>query len=95
VAADVEEGAAVAEAILKAVEVVADIVEGAKPLDKAEGDLLAEGRWGSWPKLHSGRSGMLLHVGRQLLWYFEDSSHRDGLLEGLIGEQRRVRLEIG
>jgi hypothetical protein len=28
-------------------------------------------------------------------WYFEDSSHRDCLLEGLVGEQRRVRLEIG
>jgi hypothetical protein len=28
-------------------------------------------------------------------WYFEDSSHRDGLTEGLVGEQRRVRLEIG
>jgi hypothetical protein len=28
-------------------------------------------------------------------WYFEDSSHRDGLSEGLAGEQRRVWLEIG
>jgi hypothetical protein len=28
-------------------------------------------------------------------WYFEDSSHRDGLSEGLVGEQRRVRLETG
>jgi hypothetical protein len=27
--------------------------------------------------------------------YFEDCSHRDGLSEGIVGEQRRVRLEIG
>jgi hypothetical protein len=27
-------------------------------------------------------------------WYFDDSSHRDGLSEGLVREQRRVRLEI-
>jgi hypothetical protein len=37
----------------------------------------------------------LPHGGRQLSWYFEDSSNWDGLLEGLIGEQRWVRLEIG
>jgi hypothetical protein len=30
-----------------------------------------------------------------LSWYFEDSSHRDGLSEGLVKEQQRVRLEIG
>jgi hypothetical protein len=42
VAADIEEGAAIAEAILEVVEVVADAVEGAEPLDKAGGDLLAE-----------------------------------------------------
>jgi hypothetical protein len=38
---------------------------------------------------------MLLHGGRQLSWYFDDSSHRDGLSEGLVGEQRWIRLEIG
>jgi hypothetical protein len=37
----------------------------------------------------------LPHVGCQLSWYFEDSSHRDGLSEGLVGEQQRVWLEIG
>jgi hypothetical protein len=42
VAADVEEGAAVAKAVLEAVKVVTDAVEGAEPLDKAGGDLLAE-----------------------------------------------------
>jgi hypothetical protein len=94
-AADVEEGAAVAKAVLKAVEVVADAVEGAKPLDKAGCDLLTEGRWGSRPELHSGRCRTFPHGGRQLSWYFEDSSHRDGLSEGLAGEQRWVRLEIG
>jgi hypothetical protein len=44
VAADVEEGAAVVEAVLEVGQVVADAVEGAEPLDKAEGDLLAESR---------------------------------------------------
>jgi hypothetical protein len=44
VAADVEEGAAVAEAILEVGQVVADAVEGAEPLDEAGGDLLAESR---------------------------------------------------
>jgi hypothetical protein len=44
VAVDVEEGAAVAEAILKVGQVVADAVEGAEPLDEAGGDLLAESR---------------------------------------------------
>jgi hypothetical protein len=44
VAADVEEGAAVAEAILEVGQVVADAVEGAKPPDKAGGDLLAKSR---------------------------------------------------
>jgi hypothetical protein len=34
-------------------------------------------------------------VSLHMSWYFEDSSYRDGLTEGLVGEQRRVRLEIG
>jgi hypothetical protein len=42
VAADVEEGAAVTEAILEVGQVIADAVKGAEPLDKAGGDLLAE-----------------------------------------------------
>jgi hypothetical protein len=29
----------------------------------------------------------LPHGGRQLSWYFEDSSHVDGLMEGLIRVQ--------
>jgi hypothetical protein len=95
VAADVEEGAAVPEAILEAGTVVANAVEGAESLDKVEGDLFAEGRWGSWPELHSGHCRTLPHDGRQLSWYFEDSSHGDGLTEGLNGVQRWVRLEIG
>jgi hypothetical protein len=95
VAANVKEGTAVVEAVLEAGEVVADVVEGAEPLDKAGGDLLAESRWQSRPELHSGRCRTLPHGGRQLSWYFEDSSHRDGLTEGLAGEQRWVRLEIG
>jgi hypothetical protein len=44
VAADVEEGAAVVKAVLEVGQVVADAVEGAEPLDKAGGDLLAESR---------------------------------------------------
>jgi hypothetical protein len=44
VAVDVEEGAAIAEAILEAGKVVADAVECAEPLDKAGGDLLIESR---------------------------------------------------
>jgi hypothetical protein len=36
VAADVEEGAAIAETVLEAGEVVFDAVEGAKPQDKDE-----------------------------------------------------------
>jgi hypothetical protein len=32
--------------------------------------------------------------GHQLLWYFGDSSHGDGLTEGLDDLQRRVWLEI-
>jgi hypothetical protein len=87
VAADVEEGAAVAEAVLEAGEVVVDAVEGAEPLDKAGGDLLAEGRWGSRPELHSGRCRALPHGGCQLSWYFGDSSHGDVLTEGLDGVQ--------
>jgi hypothetical protein len=91
---DVEEGAAVAEAVLEAGEIVADAVEGARPLDKAEGDLLTESQWGSWPELHSGHCRMLPHGGRQLSWYFGDSSHGYGLTEGLDGVQRRVWLKI-
>jgi hypothetical protein len=37
----------------------------------------------------------LPHGGRQLSWYFEDNTHGDSLTEGLVGVQRRVRLEIG
>jgi hypothetical protein len=44
VAADAEEGAAVIEAVLEVGQVVADTVEGAKPPDKARGDLLTESR---------------------------------------------------
>jgi hypothetical protein len=44
VAANVEEGATVVEAILEVGQVVADAVKGAKPPDKAGGDLLAESR---------------------------------------------------
>jgi hypothetical protein len=44
VAADVEEGATVAEAILEVGQVVVDAVEGAEPLDKAGGDLFTESR---------------------------------------------------
>jgi hypothetical protein len=94
VATDIEEGAAITEAVLEAGEVVADAVEGAEPLDKAGGDLLAESRYGSQSKLHSGRCRVLPHGGRQLSWYFGDSSHRDGLTEGLNGVQRGVRLKI-
>jgi hypothetical protein len=94
-AADIEEGAAVAEAVLEAGEVVAEAVEGVVPLDKAEGNLLTESRWGSRPEHHSGRCPMMPHGGRQLSWYFEDSSHGDGLTEGLKGVQQRVQLEIG
>jgi hypothetical protein len=47
VAADIEEGAVVAEAILKVVEVVTEAVDAAEPPDKARGDLLADSRWGS------------------------------------------------
>jgi hypothetical protein len=43
VAADVEEGAAVAKAILKVGQVVIDAVEGAEPPDEAGGDLLTGG----------------------------------------------------
>jgi hypothetical protein len=47
VAADVKEGAAVAEAILEAGQIVVDTVKGAEPLDKAGGNLLTESRWRS------------------------------------------------
>jgi hypothetical protein len=94
VAADVEEGAAIAEAVLEAGKIVTDAVKGAEPLDKARGDLLAESRCRSRPELYSGCCRALPHGGRQLSWYFGDSSHGDGLTEGLNGVQRRVRLEI-
>jgi hypothetical protein len=94
VAADVEEEAAIAEAVLEAGEVVADAVEGAEPLDKAGGDLLTKSQCGSRPELHSGRCHALPHGGRQLSWYFGDSSHGGGLTKGLDGVQRQVRLEI-
>jgi hypothetical protein len=95
VAADVEEGAVVAEAVLEAGEIVTDAVKGAEPLDKAGGDLLAESRWGSQPELHSGRCRTLPHGGRQLSWYFGDSSHGGGLTEGIDGVQRWVQIGIG
>jgi hypothetical protein len=41
VAADIEERAIVTEAVLEVGQVVIDAVEGAKPPDKARGDLLA------------------------------------------------------
>jgi hypothetical protein len=87
VATDVEEGAVVAEAILEAGKIVADAVEGAKPPDKAGGDLLVESQCKSWPELYYGRCRALPHGGRQLSWYFGDSSHGDGLTEGLDGVQ--------
>jgi hypothetical protein len=93
-AADIEEGAVVAEAVLETGKIVADAVEGAKPPDKARGDLLAESRRRSQPKHYSGRYHALPHGGHQLSWYFGDSSHGDGLTEGLDGVQRRVQLEI-
>jgi hypothetical protein len=85
VAADVEEGAAIAEAVLEASKIVADAVEGGESLDEARGDLLAESRWGSRPELHSSHRRALPHSGRQLSWDFSDSSHGDGLTEGLDG----------
>jgi hypothetical protein len=94
VATDVEEGATVAKAVLEAGKIVTDTVEGVNPLDKAGGDLLAESRWGSWPELNSGRRRALPHGGRQLSWDFSDSSHGDGLMEGLDGVRRWVQLEI-
>jgi hypothetical protein len=94
VAADVEEGAAVAEAILEAGKIVADAVKCAKPLDKTGGDLLAESRCGSRPELHSDRYRALPHGGRQLSWDFGDNSHGGGLTEGLDDVQRWVWLEI-
>jgi hypothetical protein len=70
VAADVEEGAAVTEAVLEVGQVVADAVKGAEPLDKARSDLLTESRWGSWPELDSGRRRALPHGGcySKMMW---------------------------
>jgi hypothetical protein len=73
VAADVEEGAAVAEPALEVGQVIVDAVEGAEPLDEAGGDLLAGG---SRPELDSAHHRALPHGGRQLSWEFGDSSHR-------------------
>jgi hypothetical protein len=74
VAADVEEGAAT-EAVPEAVQAIADAVEGAEPLDEAEGDPLTGDRGGSRPELDSARRRALPHGGRQLSWEFGDSSH--------------------
>jgi hypothetical protein len=46
VAANVEEGAAVAEAVIEADEVVADAVEGAESPDKSEGNVSRRGSMG-------------------------------------------------
>jgi hypothetical protein len=94
VAADIEEGAAIAEAVLEAGQVIADAVEGAKPLDEAGGDPLAGNRWGSRPELDSSRCRAFPHGGRQLSWEFRDGSHGDGLSEGLDGVRRWVWLGI-
>jgi hypothetical protein len=94
VAANIEEGATIAEAILEAGKIVANAVEGAKPPNEAEGDLLTESQWGSWPEHYFGHRCALPHGGRQLSWDFSDSSLGDGLLEGLDGVRRWVRLEI-
>jgi hypothetical protein len=72
VAADVEEGATVAESVLEVGQVVVDAVEGAEPPDEAGGDLLAGG---SRPELDSARRRALPHGGRQLSREFRDSSH--------------------
>jgi hypothetical protein len=37
---------------------------------------------------------VLPHGGRQLSWYFSDSSHGNGLTEGLDGVRQWVRLKI-
>jgi hypothetical protein len=94
VAADVEEGATIAEAVLEACQVVTDAVEGAEPPDEAGGDPLAGSRWGSRLELDFGHRRALPHGGRQLLWGFRDSSHGDGLSEGLDRVRRWVRLRI-
>jgi hypothetical protein len=78
-AADVEEGATVAEAVLEVGQVVADAVEGAEPPDKAGGDLLAGG---SRPELDSARPRALPHGGCQLSWEFRDSSHGEAYRRG-------------
>jgi hypothetical protein len=63
VAADIEEGAVAAEAVLEAGQVFVDAVEGAEPPDEAGGDPLAGDRWGSQPELDSGRRRALPMVG--------------------------------
>jgi hypothetical protein len=65
-----------------------------EPPDKAGGDLLTESQWGSWPELDSGRRRELPHGGCQLSSEFRDSSHGDGLTEGLDSVRRWVRLGI-
>jgi hypothetical protein len=83
VAANVEEGPTIAETILEAGKIVADAVKGAEPPDKARGNLLAESRCRSEPELYSDHCHTLPHGGHQLSWYFDDSSHGDGLTEWL------------
>jgi hypothetical protein len=47
--------------------------------------------------IHPGSTNMYMDLKEifWLSWYFDDSSHRDGLSKGLVGEQQLVRLEIG
>jgi hypothetical protein len=47
--------------------------------------------------IHPGSTNMYMDLKEifWLSWYFDDSSHRDGLSKGLVGEQQWVRLEIG
>jgi hypothetical protein len=79
VAADIEEGAAIAEAVLEVGQVVVDAVEGAKPPDEAGGDLLTGG---SRPELDSAHHRALPHGGRQLSREFGDSSHGEAYRRG-------------
>jgi hypothetical protein len=47
--------------------------------------------------IHPGSTNMYMDLKEifWLSWYFDDSSHRDGLSKGLVGEQQWVRLKIG
>jgi hypothetical protein len=78
-AADVKEGATIAEAILEVGQVVADAVKGAEPPDEAGGDLLTGG---SRLELDSACRRALPHDGRQLSWEFRDSSHGEAYRRG-------------